>query len=62
MTEPEEMLAFLHESRRLSERKLHLFAVAVCRRIWPLLADARSKRAVESAERQVAPTPFWGGE
>src|SRR5438270_2154404 len=58
--DPERILAWLLPSGRASERKLRLFAVACCRRVWHLFADPRCRDAVEVAERQADGRAGWG--
>jgi hypothetical protein len=47
-TSPEALLN--HLTRRASERKLRLYAVGCCRRIWHLLTDDRCQHAVNKAQ------------
>jgi hypothetical protein len=49
-TDPQEMLVFLRDSGRASERKLRLFAVACCQRVDSLLTNW-GRAAVVAAER-----------
>ena len=48
-TDPKPMLEFLRSRAR--DRKLRLFAVACCRRIWHLLPGEQYRTLVEVAER-----------
>ena len=48
-TDPNRMLDFLEN--RASDRKLRLFAVACCRRVWHLMKDRRHRDAVEAADQ-----------
>lgn len=47
--EPEKMLAYI--GAKASDRKLRLFAVACCRRIWHLITAEQARRAVALSEQ-----------
>lgn len=51
--DPRPMLEFLRKTGCGSERKFRLFSCSCVRRVWSLLKDQRSKRAVEAAENFV---------
>lgn len=50
-SDPEAMLSFLQDTGPISTRKLKLFAVACCRRVWHLTRDERNRAGVEMLER-----------
>jgi hypothetical protein len=50
-TDPAEMVDWLDQAGRLSERKARLFMVACCRRLWPQVMGGLGARAVKVAER-----------
>src|SRR4051794_9300433 len=49
--DPRAMLSFLRDSGRATDRKLRLFAVGCCRRIWHLVRHEDALRCLEVAER-----------
>jgi hypothetical protein len=57
-TDPAPMLEFLRKSECVSERKLRLYMVACCRRIWHLLYLC-SQQAVEVAEQYADGLAAW---
>lgn len=50
-TDPQPMLDFLQKEGKLSQRKLRLFGCACVRRVWHLLNDQKTRKAVEAAEK-----------
>src|SRR5262249_18524524 len=56
--DPKRLLEFLRG--KATERKLRLFAVACCRRVWPLMIDYSCQQAVEASERHAdVPMSEW---
>ena len=51
------LFALLNQARRrVSSRKLRLFACACCRRVWHLIGDDRSRRPVEVVYHEASRT------
>src|SRR4051812_14251792 len=48
--DPQLMLDYLRSSGQLTERGARFFAIALCRHLWPLLTDSRSREGIEVAE------------
>jgi hypothetical protein len=57
--DPTSMLVFLRDTGTASERKLRLFVCACCRRIWPLIPDKWSRKAVERSEGHADGLTGW---
>jgi hypothetical protein len=53
------MLQFLWDGKRLTERKSRLFSATCCRRVSHLLADRRSRDALELAEKLAENPAGW---
>ena len=49
-TNPQPMLEFVVQSKA-SDRKLRLFAVACCRRVWHFLFEDEDRKVIDVAER-----------
>jgi hypothetical protein len=49
-TDPQDLLGRVLAADRATDRKLLLLAAACCRRVWDMLADRRSRSAIEAAE------------
>jgi hypothetical protein len=66
-TDPTLMLEFLRGEvsdrnlrRKPSDRKLRLFAVACCYRLWPRIKDKNSRRTLETAEKYADGAASYG--
>ena len=58
-TNLQKMLEILRDSGKASDRKLRLFTCACCRRVWDLVPDPRSRKAVETSEQYADGSVGW---